>query len=193
MNLLSLIVKNIHQKVYKRWKKWTKNKSFAPKSWSKRWKGGSGSFPASWKFPMPYIADQLLFQGGGDKAKWFSKMFKSISICSKVLKRVSNVFKSVPKSSTCVQRCYELMPDIADQLLFQGDGYRAKLFPPMGRAYENDLKQRQRFCLRKGEERGIVFILSVGHFPGISLKFCRTVAAVDEYWGGGGDFNLYII
>ena len=40
-----------------------------------------------------------------------------------------------------------------------------------------DLKQRQRFCLRKGEERGIVFILSVGHFPGISLKFCRTVAA----------------
>ena len=45
-----------------------------------------------------------------------------------------------------------------------------------------DLKQRQRFCLRKGEERGIVFILSVGHFPGISLKFCRTVAAVDEYW-----------
>ena len=76
---------------------------------------------------MPYIADQLLFQGGGDKAKRFSKMFKSISICSKVLKRASNVFKSVPKSSTCVQTCYELMPDIADQLLFKGDGYKAKL------------------------------------------------------------------
>ena len=59
----------------------------------------------------------------------------------------------------------------------------------MGRAYENDLKQRQRFCLRKGEERGIVFILSVGHFPGISLKLCRTVAAVDAYGGGLGDEN----
>ena len=41
-------------------------------------------------------------------------MFKSISICSKVLKRVSHVFKSVPKSPTCVQMIYNC-PDKLDR------------------------------------------------------------------------------
>ena len=41
-------------------------------------------------------------------------MFKSISICSKVLKRVSHVFKSVPKSPTCVQTIYNC-PDKLDR------------------------------------------------------------------------------